>query len=367
MLITWIFLVAFFSLTLMLSYSPHSLPLTFAQPNFSSSFNSSFLFSGDRFANMEYPSFWERIEIPEINGVLFLSPLKTVGVIAQIITEKDIVSDQFYTDLILLMRQNLNDLNIISTNTTKNLIGSNIETVEYSYGNESKFRIQQTMETGKNQAYLFTFFSETIFYDRHIPIISTMKNNFLYLNENNKSLVKQPLSGADISGNDDSVLDMTKQMDMTSQNLDRNLIYNNPYLGITLEYPSTLIKKEGDNGVSFFRDQGNTGIILGVIPSSHDSLENFTSEHISNFESNLENFAVTNISRANLFNEPTALLFFKYENNSRLYEGMEYITMDGTDAYVFSYFSPSVTFDDDLTLFSNIIESIQLRNLPRIT
>jgi hypothetical protein len=366
MSITWIFVLAFFSLMSILLYSYHSLQLTFAQTNINSTINSTNDFIGDRFTNIEYPSFWEKIEIPEINGVLFLSPLKTVGVIAQIITENDIVSDKFYTDLILLMRQNLNDLNIINTNTTKNLIGSNIETLEYSYGNDSKYKIQQTMEIGKNQAYLFTFFAETIFYDRHIPIISTMKKDFLYLNENNNSL-NPAVSRTDTSGNNSNEPDIPNHVDSLSENGDRNSIYTNPYLGITLEYPSTLIKKEGNNGVSFFRDQGNTGIIMGVIPSSHDSLENFTSEHISNFESNLENFAVTNMSQVDLFNEPTGLLFFTYENNSRLYNGMEYITMDGTDAYVFSYFSPADTFDNHLSLFSDIVESTQLRNLPRIT
>lgn len=369
MSITWAFVLAFFSLMLLLFHSFHSVQLTFAQTNINSSINISNLFSGDRFTNIEYPSFWERIEIPELNGVLFLSPLKTVGVVAQIINEKDIMSDKLYTDLILLMRQNLDDLNIISTNTTRNLIGSNIETVEYSYGNESNFKIQQTIETGKNQAYLFTFFSEDIFYERHIPIISTMKNNFLYLNENNNSLSKQHLSetSIDSSENLSSELAITNQANRLSQNGDRNLIYNNPYLGINLEYPSTLMKREGDNGVSFFLDQGKTGIILGVIPSSHDSLENFTLEHIANFESNLENFALTNMSQVNLFSEPTKLLFFEYQNNSRLYEGIEYITMDATDAYVFSYFSPADTFNSHLALFSNIVESTQLRNLPRIT
>lgn len=366
MSITWIFVIAFFSLMFMLLYYTHDLQLTFALTNINSTINLSNLFSGDRFTNIEYPSFWDRIEIPEINGVLFLSPLKTVGVIAQIITGNDIESDKFYTDLILLMRQNLNDLNIISTNTTKNLIGSNVETVEYSYGNKSKFKIQQTMETGKNQAYLFTFFAETMFYERHIPIISTMKNDFLYLNDNNNSPIP-PVSTNNTSVLNSDEIEMPNQVDRLSQNSERYLIYTNPYLGITLEYPSTLIKKEGNNGISFFRDQGNTGMIFGVIPSSHDSLENFTSEHISNFKSNLENYAVTNISRVNLFNEPTGLLFFTYENNSRLYEGMEYITMDGTDAYVFSYFSPADTFDNHYTLFSDIIETTQLRNLPRIT
>jgi hypothetical protein len=151
-----------------------------------------------------------------------------------------------------------------------------------------------------------------------------------------------------------------------TQNADRNLMYTNPYLGITLEYPSSLIKNEADDGVSFSLDQGTSGIIVGVIPGVHDSLKNFTSEHISDFESNLKNFHITDMSQLNLFSEPTQLLSFNYLNNSRLYEGIEYITMDGTDAYVFSYFSPANTFDNYLDLFSEIIESTELRSLPRI-
>jgi hypothetical protein len=377
MSLVWIIALALFSLFLtLICYFPN-LQLATAQTNINTSGNFSDLFSGDRFTNIVYPSFWERIEIPEINGVLYLSPLKSVGAIAQIINERDIESDRLYTDLILLMRQNLDKLDIIGTNQTRNLIGSNIETIEYSYGNNSKFRIQQTMETGKNQVYLFTFFSENIFYDRHIPIVTTMKNAFLYLNENDNSNIKRMLSETNdktqylVEPNQSSKaskeIEITNQMDQLSQNGVRDLVYTNPYLGISLEYPSSLIKKEGDNGVSFFRDQGTVGIILGVIPSSQDSLENFTSDHIAKFKSDLEDYSLTNMSQVNLFNKPTQLIFFKYMNNSNLYEGMEYITMDGTDAYVFSYFAPAVSFDNNLNLFSNIVESIQLRNLPKIT
>jgi hypothetical protein len=381
MSISWIVILVSFSLMSMLLCYYQNVQLTYSQTDSNSSSNNSISDSipnEGEIVNVEYPSFWDRIEIPNIKGVLFLSPLKTVGVIVQNITDKEVTSDELYTNLILLMRQNLGDINILSTNTTKSLSGSDMETVEYSYGNDSKkFKILQVMETSRNQVHLFTYFAEDMLYDRFLPLVANMKNTFFYLNENEKPIVKQPFTENDTLSRTQIIPEFLEKnnSDIESGNqitenlpiLERNLTYNNPYLGITLEYPSSLNKSERDNRVSFTFNQGSSGIIIGVIPTPYDSLQNFTTEHISNLESNLKNFKIINMSQTNIFTNPTQMLLFNYDNNSILYEGLEFITMEGTYAYIFTYFSNVDTFDRNVPLFSDLIESIQLRNLPRIS
>ena len=374
-----VILVSFSLISMLLCYYPN-LQVTYSQTdsNYIGSTTVKNSFSGNAiFTDITYPSFWDKFEIPEIKGVLFLSPLKTVGVIIQNVSEKDSISDELYTNLILLMRQNLNDVNIQSTNTTKDLAGEDINTVEYLYGDDSKkFKIQQIIKTGENQVYLLTYFAEDVFYDRFLPLVSTMKTTLFDLNRNEQKVIREPLvenntiiqnqSMTEALQKNNSELISDNQPVQNTSNVSRNLSYDNPYLGISFEYPSSLNKIEANDGISFFFDQGASGIVVGVIPSSTNSLENFTNEHISEFRSNLENFTLINTTQINLFTNPTQLLSFNYDNDSRLYEGLEYITMDGTDAYVFSYFSKSETFDRYLSLFSDFIESAQLRNLPRI-
>jgi hypothetical protein len=330
------------------------------------------------FKNISYPSFWSEIEIPSVDGILYLSPLKTVGTILQNISTGEKSSDELYTKLVLLMRQNLNNVNILSTNSTKSPAGYDINTIEYIYGSDSKkFKIQQILESGENRTYLLTYFAEDVFYDRFLPVISTMKDSLFNSEKNKNHFTEEPVlenntimenrTSASSAGSSNIELESKTKTATLSQNEDRTLTYSNPFLGITLEYPSTLKKIEGDNGISFFFDKGTAGIIVGVIPSSSNSLDRFTTEHISDFKSKLQNFTVANTSKVNLFTNPTQMLFFNYNNNSVLYKGMEYITLEGTDAYVFSYFSRANTFDSHLSLFSDFVESTQLRTLPRIS
>jgi hypothetical protein len=347
-----------------------NLPLTFSQTNSTSNYDR------EGFADIEYPSFWDTIEVPEINGVVFLSPLKSVGVILQNLTGKINSPEEIYTNLILQIRQNLNGLNIININNTESSEGSSIDTVEYSYGNDSKkFRVIQVLENGKNKHHLFTYFSEDIFYDRFIPIVSPMKNTFVSFDvidkkdkdiskAKNQSILKSQ-TNLEKPNKDPNI---TNSKASTSSQSDKAKIstYKNPYLGISLQYPSSIKKIEKDNGVSFFIDKGTSGILIGVIHGSTDSTEDFISKHISNFESSLQNFQLVNMSQVNIFSNPTQLLFFNYDNNSKTYNGMEYITMEGSDAYIFSYFSRADTFDRYLPVFSNLVDTTQLRNLPRI-
>lgn len=214
-----------------------------------------------------------------------------------------------------------------------------------------------------------------MFYDRFLPQVASLKNNFISFDVNDKNGKDIPkaknqsnLKSQTIPEKPNKDPNITKSKASTSSISDKAKIstYNNPYLGISLQYPSSIKKIEEDNGVSFFFDKGTSGILIGVIHGSTDSTEDFISKHISNFESNLQNFQLVNMSQVNIFSNPTQLLFFNYDNNSKAYNGMEYITMEGSDAYIFSYFSRADTFDRYLPFFSNLVDTTQLRNLPRI-
>jgi len=326
--------------------------------------------------SIEYPSFWNKYEIPDINGTLYQSPLKTVGVLIQNITTVNSTPDEIYTKLILSMRESLSNLDIIKNNST-DLNGTNIETLEYSYGkNSNNFKILQVMVIDNNNINSFTYFAEDILYDSFYPLIENMRDVFLNLTENSSTSVNKeinptikPVQNKSITEgleNKSSDTNSVGQPPNTVANVNSTSTYRNPYLGIIAEYPSSLKKTEGDNGVSFLIDD-TAGIIIGLVPSTYTSLENFTSQHLSNLKSSLEDYRVTNMSQANLFTNPTQMILFDYQNNSKPYRGMEFITMDGTDAYIFTYFSTVDTFEKYMSIISDMVESIELRNVPRIS
>jgi hypothetical protein len=327
----------------------------------------------------EFPSSWDIYEVPHIEGILFLSPSKTAGIVVQDITKDNITYYEVYSNLIFLAKHNLRNLNILSTNSSENISGLNIGSVEYAYGNDSgQFKVLQIVESGKEHLYILSYFAENALYDKYLPLVSTIKKFLIqwqlnkefsgikFSSDRNYINSSQIASEVKIVGENNNKLEFKNGTLHELQNEVRKSVYTNPFLGITLEYPRTLNKTEQDNGVAFFLNHGTSGIVVGVIPSSFNSLRNFTLDHISQFKINLENYRVTNTSLANLFTNPTQLLSFTYDNKSIPYKGLEYITMDGSDAYIFTYISKANKYEENFPLFSDIVRSIEMRNLPRV-
>jgi hypothetical protein len=326
---------------------------------------------------ISYPVFWDKVVIPEIQAALFMSPIKTVGALVQHISQVSIPIDEFLTNLLLLLRENLLGLNFVSSNSIKLSDGSQLEILEYTFGNSSNiYRVLQIMKLENGELYSFTYFADEGLHSRFLPMIKNMVDSMAHLPNKNELTSAEDYNTQRNSSSNFKSQSILKDADnfnnvSLSELIDvfpasELLNYNNPYLGISLGYPASFNKTELDNGVGFTFDDGFSGLVMVVNPTTAQSLENYTIERLTDLQSKTDNFTLVGIDEEEYFVNPTQISLFNYINNSQVYQGTEFVTLDNQDAYVFTYYSHNNTFDDNLELISNIWDTVQLRNLQRV-
>jgi hypothetical protein len=341
---------------------------------------SEFLEPNDQFdIPISYPIFWDKVLIPEVQTALFLSPLKTVGALVQHLPQVNAPVDEFITNLLLLLRNNLQGLNFTNSESLRLSDGSKVETLEFTFGNGSNiYKVLQIMKFNSGEMYSVTYFADEGLYSRFLPIIKKMMDSVAKLPDSDNKLIN--MKGDNVDSNISSIFNSQsysgdKSQADTSYLSDivdvfpgsQLLEYNNPYLGISLNYPPSFSMRELDNGVSFTFDDGFSGLIMMVNPTKAQSLEDFAIEHLSELQSVTDNFTLVGTDQDDIFEKPTQISLFNYYNNSQPYQAMEFVTLDDQDAYVFNYYSHNSTFDNNVEQISNIWDSVNLRNLQRLS
>jgi hypothetical protein len=334
--------------------------------------------------SIKYPNNWNVIEITSINGTLFEAPVRNIGVIVQFHEINGF--NTFETTNISSLQSTLGELNVENSTTMKTSSGSIFQNLTYSYVKDSiEIKVMQLTKNNMKQIYSFTYFSPTTQYYQFLPFANAMynslqsiiyqkvfgdsMNNLSYSmsDTNQSSQTGSDLGRSELPANDN----FTHSINVNNTNLDlrdqTTLEYLNPYLGISASYPINFQKNEFDNGVAFISNGGNIGFTIGYAPSMQMPLDSFANNQITYLNDTFEDFKIINSSVSQIYEEPTLVSMFSYSNNSIPYIGMMFITVDENNAYIFTYFAKDELFNDYLDAIVRILNSIELRNIPKVS
>ena len=163
---------------------PSLLPLTYSQSsNEGSPLQNNFLTYYNPFTmvKIQYPSFWEASEFPDNKIVSFVSPLETTAVIVHNMPTPSKSADEVLTNMLLKIKNNLSNVIITNTSISDSDDGSAIQTLTFTYGNDSNpniYKVFQVLKTNKDETYVFTYHSTESLFDRFFPLASQMYNSY---------------------------------------------------------------------------------------------------------------------------------------------------------------------------------------------
>jgi hypothetical protein len=332
--------------------------------------------------SIKYPSNWKVVDIKKINGTLFESPVRNIGVIVQFHVNNG--SNAFENTNVSSLQDRLGELNVMNSTSLKTSNGSIFQNLTYSYiKNSVEIKVMTLTMTNMHHIYSFTYFSPANQFSQFMPYVNVMYNSLQaivyqkvfesssYLS-NSISHTNQTSPSGFTPGESSLVtnVNFTNQtkVDNTSSDLTDKptLEYLNPYLGISASYPASFQKNEFDNGVGFIASSGDIGFTIGYAPSMQMSLDSFASNQITYLNNTFEDLKILNSSVSQIYEEPTLMTMFNYYNNSIPYRGMMFITVDENNAYIFTYFAKDDLFNEYLDVIIRILDSIELRNIPKL-
>jgi hypothetical protein len=130
---------------------------------------------------IQYPSFWEASEIPNSKIVSFVSPLETTAVIVHNMPTPSESADEVLMNMLLKIKNNLPNVIITNTDISNSDDGSTIQTLMFTYGDDSNpniYKVFQVLKTYKDETYVFTYHSAESLFDRFFPLVSQMYNSY---------------------------------------------------------------------------------------------------------------------------------------------------------------------------------------------
>ncbi|MDN5847263.1 MAG: hypothetical protein L0H53_13430, partial [Candidatus Nitrosocosmicus sp.] len=324
---------------------------------------------------IQYPFYWEKVEVPNIDGILFESPLDSTGVIIQIQPLLNMSIEDHITKEIIMIRQTFPNVEFSEYGIDIESITNGIPFLTYTFGQESNlFKATHFMKTFDKNLILFTFYSKSELYDKYSPTVARMLTSFqvpvlkpiFSPQEINSYFLKPTVSEEDTLPqlNNDNILSKKNEISLQNQtnfNQGRPVSYSNysdTALGIELTYPNIFKPFTTPNGVNLIANNGTLGFYIDIRTSMDRDLEQFTRAQIDFLSKKLQGFSLLDSDQVSMFNEPTNMLWFSYNNNSKLYQGLEFITLNGTKSYVFNYFSEKDMFRSNLDLIKGITDTI---------
>jgi hypothetical protein len=337
--------------------------------------------------SIKYPLNWSVVEIAKINGTLFQSPKENVGAIVQRLSIEtiDTINGSNLSTYVTELKNKLSGINILNSTSFNNPDGTIFQNLTYTYLKDgTNTKVMQLSKVYEDSKFTFTFFSPTEQFFQYVPIINTMSQSLkstifkdvFAIQSINYSKVSDIGVNSSLSNLMAENLSTEKNLDIDNstnfQNENQSLTditlfeYSNPYIGIKALYPSTFHKYETDNGMILTWNNGSSGFTLGQTPSMEMSIDDFSANQVIYLNETLDNFQIINYSISQIYEYPTQILMFSYNNNSVPYKSMMFITLDMDDAYLYTYFSPEQIFDDHLDAVIRILDSIELRNINKI-
>jgi len=322
--------------------------------------------------NMDYPSYWKKIENTNNDTILLLSPVDSVAILIQSIPRNEKSLDELTLNSINFIKNNLTNSQILEISNVDPSKGEEQEqSLMFTYGsNDSAIKVLQLWKSNEDRIYVFSYYSENNIFDRFIPVASEIyKSMKISANTHERGdISNEPVRIGGISKNNNmpyvnfsDPVTTTSSNTSSAMNSDNMVVYQNQNSGFMLQYPDYFEKSEKINLVNFIYQDGRASVTVGNIPSGENSMEIFGETRLDQLDRNLNKFTVLNASQSILFGFPTQMIFYEYFDNAGIqkFEGMELWKKDGNEVHIFTFFSETEIFNDLLPVVGNMIDSVR--------
>ncbi|MDQ4073518.1 MAG: DUF1795 domain-containing protein [Thermoproteota archaeon] len=150
-----------------------------------------------------------------------------------------------------------------------------------------------------------------------------------------------------------------------STSLSNSLVYENPNLGYTLEYPSEWAKDESLSFISPMSsalDEAPESIAITTesVPQNM-TLEEYGEPMIEILESQFSNFSLLESSNATLSGYPATQIIYTYNMDGVNLKNLQIWTLANNMAYVITYGGITKEFEDSLPAAQSLIDSFEIR------
>lgn len=152
---------------------------------------------------------------------------------------------------------------------------------------------------------------------------------------------------------------------MNSANTGESILYSNPDLGFSLEYPSDWYKEES---LSFISPQGGVNnqspevisISTEVLPTFDFSLDEYTEAALDQVEI-FQDFELLNSSSVTLAGLPGHMIVYSFTDESQTpLQNLQVWTVKDGKAYVITYGGTPEEFDSSLSVLRKMMDSFRI-------
>jgi serine/threonine-protein kinase len=149
--------------------------------------------------------------------------------------------------------------------------------------------------------------------------------------------------------------------------MSESLIYDNPNLGFTLEYPSDWIKEESLSFISprlSISDEAPESIAVTTEPNlSNLTLEEYSDSSLSILESQFSNYTLIESSNSTLSGYPAHQIVYTYTLEGVDLKNLQIWAIADDMVYVLTYGGTTKEFEDSLPVIQNMIDSFEITEI----
>jgi eukaryotic-like serine/threonine-protein kinase len=149
--------------------------------------------------------------------------------------------------------------------------------------------------------------------------------------------------------------------------MSESLIYDNPNLGFTLEYPSDWMKEESLSFISprlSISDKAPESIAVTTEPNlSNLTLEEYSDSSLSVLESQFSNYTLIESSNSTLSGYPAHQILYTYTLEDVDLKNLQIWTIADDIVYVLTYGGTTKEFEDSLPVIQNMIDSFEITEI----
>ncbi len=145
------------------------------------------------------------------------------------------------------------------------------------------------------------------------------------------------------------------------------LVYDNPNLGFTLEYPSDWVKEESLSFISprlSVSDEAPESIAVTTEPNlSNLTLQEYSNSSLSMLESQFPNFTLIESSNSTLSGYPAYQILYTYTFEGVDLKNLQIWTLADDMVYVLTYGGTTKEFDNSFPVIQNMIDSFEITEI----
>lgn len=324
---------------------------------------------------MNYPLEWDKFYLNGGNMTLFVSPVKTSGVVVLIAPRSELfMSESSNDNLLREMSKRLENFNIIGENLTNLSSDSNIRNLHFGFSDKSYPNKGLLVSgTDKDITIIFLYYSNDADYNRFLPEALVMLesiqvpkliNIFSKKNASDLTIELRNETMAGITSDNHQSNASSNKISNGNQNIseDSSPFFKNfksESIGITIRYPESFSLSEQYNRAIFTSPENKADVIVANLPSFNKESNKITSEKVKSLE-NLANLQVINIDQSDIFGVQTQMILYEYTDTgeTKKFKTLELWKLEGNLVHSFKFSAEMGVYDYYLPIVIEMLNSL---------